>query len=238
MANDNSGSVMLAFVFGALTGAAVALLFAPATGEETREYLGQKAREGKAKAARRWKGREFYRASGNVARRRARPRGVPAGARARRPGVTETGELFLGIIALAVVVMAAIQVAAIIAGLRLARRVDALAAQIDQELKPLIANLTALSSEAARAASLAARQVERLDRVFGEMVERVDKTLAAAQEFVTGPARQGMAIMSGVKAVLDLFRTCASRLAGAPRRVPAWTKRNRFSSADRVTMGA
>ena len=37
---------MVAFMIGALTGAAVALLFAPATGEETREYLGQKAREG------------------------------------------------------------------------------------------------------------------------------------------------------------------------------------------------
>ncbi len=47
---DNSGSVMMAFVVGALTGAAVALLFAPASGEETREYLGQKAREGKDKA--------------------------------------------------------------------------------------------------------------------------------------------------------------------------------------------
>jgi gas vesicle protein len=49
MSRDNSGSILVAFVIGALTGAAVALLFAPATGEETREYLGQKAREGKAK---------------------------------------------------------------------------------------------------------------------------------------------------------------------------------------------
>ena len=49
MSRDNSGSVMVAFVIGALTGAAVALLFAPATGEETREYLGQKAREGKTR---------------------------------------------------------------------------------------------------------------------------------------------------------------------------------------------
>ena len=55
MSKDNSsgglssGTVMVAFVMGALTGAAVALLFAPATGEETREFLGEKAREGKAR---------------------------------------------------------------------------------------------------------------------------------------------------------------------------------------------
>jgi gas vesicle protein len=32
---------------GATVGAAAALLFAPATGEETREYLGRRAREGR-----------------------------------------------------------------------------------------------------------------------------------------------------------------------------------------------
>jgi gas vesicle protein len=48
--NSGSGTVLLAFMVGALTGAAVALLFAPASGEETREYLGQKAREGRARA--------------------------------------------------------------------------------------------------------------------------------------------------------------------------------------------
>ena len=62
MAKDNSGTVMVAFVIGALTGAAVALLFAPATGEETREFLGQKAREGKDKAREAMEqGRDYYR---------------------------------------------------------------------------------------------------------------------------------------------------------------------------------
>jgi gas vesicle protein len=52
---------MLAFVVGALTGAAVALLFAPASGEETREYLGQRAREGRERAREAVdQGREFY----------------------------------------------------------------------------------------------------------------------------------------------------------------------------------
>jgi len=62
MAKDNSGSLMVAFVIGALTGAAVALLYAPATGEETRELLAQKAREGKAKAREAVdQGRDYYR---------------------------------------------------------------------------------------------------------------------------------------------------------------------------------
>lgn len=43
------GAVLLAFVVGAVAGAAVALLFAPATGEETREFIGQRAREGREK---------------------------------------------------------------------------------------------------------------------------------------------------------------------------------------------
>jgi gas vesicle protein len=52
MAKNDSvggGAVLLAFVAGAVAGAAVALLFAPATGEETRDYLGQRAREGREK---------------------------------------------------------------------------------------------------------------------------------------------------------------------------------------------
>ena len=46
-----AGSILLAFILGAVSGAAVALLYAPASGRETREYLGEKAREGRDRAA-------------------------------------------------------------------------------------------------------------------------------------------------------------------------------------------
>ena len=49
--NGNGASVMLAFLVGATVGAAVALLYAPATGEETRDYLGKRAKEGRDRAA-------------------------------------------------------------------------------------------------------------------------------------------------------------------------------------------
>lgn len=135
--------------------------------------------------------------------------------------MSDTGELFLGVIAFAVLLMALIQVAAIVAGIRLARRVDQLATQLERDVKPLLANLTAVTTEAARTAALAARQVERFDQVFAELTERVDQTLAAAQSFVVGPARQGMAIFAGVSALIDSFRGLreASRRRQASRPV-------------------
>ena len=52
MSRDDAGGgmVLLAFLVGAVAGAAVALLYAPATGKETREFLGDKAREAQDKA--------------------------------------------------------------------------------------------------------------------------------------------------------------------------------------------
>lgn len=63
MARDDAGAagtIVVSFVLGAITGATVALLMAPATGEEIRRKLGDKAREGRERAgdaAR--QGREF-----------------------------------------------------------------------------------------------------------------------------------------------------------------------------------
>jgi gas vesicle protein len=45
-----SGAVLLAFIAGAAVGAAVALLFAPASGTETRAYVNRRAREARDRA--------------------------------------------------------------------------------------------------------------------------------------------------------------------------------------------
>jgi gas vesicle protein len=46
MAEEDNGSRLIWFVAGAAIGAAVALLYAPQSGEDTRRFLGDKAKEG------------------------------------------------------------------------------------------------------------------------------------------------------------------------------------------------
>lgn len=48
---DEFGAFLIGFIIGGLTGAAVSLLMAPQTGEETREYLKERAIELRDKAA-------------------------------------------------------------------------------------------------------------------------------------------------------------------------------------------
>ncbi len=56
----SAGTVVMAFAVGAIAGAAVALLYAPDSGEETRRKIAVKARERKDQAqAAAGRGREF-----------------------------------------------------------------------------------------------------------------------------------------------------------------------------------
>ena len=54
MTRDDSGSpgnILLAFLLGAAAGAAVALLYAPQSGEKTRRFLSEKAKEGRSQVS-------------------------------------------------------------------------------------------------------------------------------------------------------------------------------------------
>jgi len=110
-------------------------------------------------------------------------------------------DLFLGIIAVAVLVMAVIQVAAIIFAMSAARRIGQMADRIEQDLRPVMSNLQAISAEAARATSLAAAQMERADRMFADFSRRADQVMAAIPSLL-GPAGKGFAFLNGLKAAL------------------------------------
>ncbi len=124
-------------------------------------------------------------------------------------------EVLLGVIAVATVVMAVIQVVLIVVAGRLARQVTELSHRIETDIRPLLAHASTVAENAARASALAVVQVERADRLFQELTQRVDDTMAIVQGVLLAPAREGRALIAAVTAAVGAFREL--RLAGRSR---------------------
>ena len=115
-------------------------------------------------------------------------------------------EVFLGIIAVATLATAVVQIAVLVAAGMLTRRLGRLADQVERDLSPLLTSLNAIGKDAARAATLATAQVERVDQLFGDVAQRLDTTLGVIQNAITAPAREGAALMVGLRAAVDALR--------------------------------
>jgi len=120
--------------------------------------------------------------------------------------VTESAQVFLGVIAVATGIMALVQLGAMIVLTRVSMQVRDVVSTIQQELRPLIARANAIADEASKTATLATTQAQKIDRLVTDLARRVDETSAVIQETVLTPAREGIAIVAGLKAALGALR--------------------------------
>jgi len=120
--------------------------------------------------------------------------------------VTAWSDVFLGVIAVATLAIAVAQVAVIVVAGRAARRVAEVAEQFQRDVKPIFGHLNAIGHDAARAAALAAVQVERVDQLFTDVVQRFEQTVSTVQATVIGPVREGRALVSAFKAAMQAVR--------------------------------
>jgi Holliday junction resolvasome RuvABC ATP-dependent DNA helicase subunit len=120
--------------------------------------------------------------------------------------VNDWSPVFLGIIAVATLVMAVIQVGAIVVMARLGLQVQRVLTSVQQDIPPLITRANAIADEASKTAALATAQAEKIDRLVTDLVKRVDETSAIVQEAVVRPAREGLAILAALKAGLSALR--------------------------------
>ena len=115
-------------------------------------------------------------------------------------------DLFLGVIAVATLVMALIQVGAILAMARMARQAQEVLSTVQKDVKPLVARAHAIAEEATRTAKLATVQAEKVDRLVSDLARRVDETASVVQQAIILPAREGIAIVSALKAGFGVLR--------------------------------
>jgi len=128
--------------------------------------------------------------------------------------VTMWGEVFLGVIAVATLATAVLQIFLFIAAGRLAKRVEHLLRSFEHDLKPFFGHMNAIGRDASRTASLATAQVERVDQLFADLADRIDQSLNLVQTTVTAPVREGAAIMAGLRAMLNSLRDVRFRGRG------------------------
>ena len=114
--------------------------------------------------------------------------------------------VFLGVIAFATLIMALIQIGAIIAALRLARQAQEAITSVQRDIRPLILKANAIAEEASRTLALATAQAQKVDRVVTDLSRRVEETAALLQEAIVKPAREGMAVVAAIKAGFGALR--------------------------------
>ena len=134
--------------------------------------------------------------------------------------MNEWSGLFLGVIAAATLIMALIQIGAIVAALRMARQAQETLASVQRDVKPLLAKANemaaearpllvkanAMADEASRTVALATAQAQKVDRLVTDLSRRIDETSAIVQQAVVMPAREGIAVVSAIKAALGALR--------------------------------
>lgn len=119
--------------------------------------------------------------------------------------------VFVGVMSVALALMAVMQVLVARAVLQAAQQLTATMGELRKEVRPLIEKAHRITDDAARATSLALAQVERVDQLMTTATARVDETLGFVQGAILGPMRQGSAVVAGVRAALAAFRMWQER---------------------------
>lgn len=115
-------------------------------------------------------------------------------------------EVWLGVIAIAVLLMAIMQVVVGLQLVKAAREAALVTQELRKEIQPLIAKAHKVADDAQQLSALARAQVERVDSVMASLALRVDDTVQLLQDSFAAPVRQGAAVMAGLKAALAVFR--------------------------------
>ena len=114
--------------------------------------------------------------------------------------------IFLGVIAVSTLLMALIQISAVVATLRVARETQKMLTTVQQDVRPLIARATSIVDEASKTVALATAQVQKVDTLVTDLTRRVDETATIVQKAIVTPAREGLAIFAAIRTGLGALR--------------------------------
>ena len=121
--------------------------------------------------------------------------------------MTDSQGVYLAVMAVALAIVALVQVGVIIVIIRLGRQISATVDEIRREVRPLLEKAHRIADDAAHATSMAAAQIEKVNYLLTNTSTRVSETLGLVQHAVVEPVRQGAAVVAAVRAAVTAFRS-------------------------------
>jgi hypothetical protein len=112
------------------------------------------------------------------------------------------GMVFLGLIALGSLIQVLVIIGVALGGLRVAKRVQAMQANVDRELRPTLDSLTHVARNASQVAEVVSAQARRVEDLVGLTVARLEDARAQVRGRVSRP----VASLADVGALLKGFR--------------------------------
>ena len=119
--------------------------------------------------------------------------------------MTDWQLIWIGTIAVAMVITTIMQVALLAVAIKLALQATRAAQDLRRQVQPLIDKANKITDDAARATALALTQVERVDTFMNDTVERVDEVFEIVHSSILRPIRQGTALIAALRAALAVF---------------------------------
>jgi len=115
-------------------------------------------------------------------------------------------EVFLGVIAVATLVMALIQVCLVIAGIIAVKRMYDMLLRVENTMKPVLAHVDELVMDATASVAAVRVQIDRVEQQAVQVLKRTDQAVQRVQDYLVAPAREGMALAAGARAIFGAFR--------------------------------
>ena len=119
----------------------------------------------------------------------------------------------LAVMAVALLAMAIGQIVLAVVAARIARQTAETVQEVRRDLRPILEKAQKIANDASRVTEIALLQAERVDQMVESTALRIDETLTSVHNAVTGPLRQGSAVIAGVRAALEVFRSVSDRRA-------------------------
>jgi len=116
-------------------------------------------------------------------------------------------DVYLGVIAAATLVMALVQIGVLIAGVIAVKRMHKVLVRVEDSVRPVLAHVDDLVVDATESIAAVRVQLDRVERQTLQVLTRTDDAVQRVQKYLVAPAREGIALAAGARALVGGLRS-------------------------------